>query len=129
MSLATIQKIKQVEHHYNADALDIVKVLGWDVITRRGEFKAGDLIVYVALDSILPHGNPDFSFLEKCNWRIKTQKLRGHVSYGIVFPLTVLNPNLIIKEGMDVTKVMGVEKYEKPVPNCGEPKVYSQSAF
>lgn len=121
-NLATIQRIKKVEKHYNATALDIVQVLGWSVVTHRDQFKEGDLVVYVALDSILPHTNPAFAFLESKNWRVKTQKLRGHVSYGIVFPLNVLNPNLIIKEGMDVTKVMGVEKYEKPVPNCGEAK-------
>lgn len=125
MSLATVQRIKKVEHHWNADALDIVKVLGWDVITRRDEFKVGDYVVYVALDSILPSDNPAFSFLENKNWRIKTQKLRGHVSYGIVFPLTVLTDieaSIIIKEGMDVTDIIGVKKYEKPVPNCGEAK-------
>lgn len=42
--LATIQKITEVINHPNADALDICTVLGWKVVTKRGEFAVGDWV-------------------------------------------------------------------------------------
>lgn len=44
-NLATIQKIKSVRKHDNADSLDIVEVLGWQVVTKRGEFVPGDFCI------------------------------------------------------------------------------------
>ena len=46
--LVTIRQADKVEHHPNADALDLVEIGGWTVITKRDEFKAGDLGVLVA---------------------------------------------------------------------------------
>jgi len=45
--LASIQKIKEVIKHPNADILDIITVLGWKCVSKSGTFKEGDLCVYV----------------------------------------------------------------------------------
>ena len=45
--LVTIRQADKVEHHPNADALDLVEIGGWTVITKRDEFKAGDLGVFL----------------------------------------------------------------------------------
>ncbi|HOS16037.1 MAG TPA: RNA ligase family protein [Bacteroidales bacterium] len=119
-NLATIQRIYDVQPHSNADSLDVAKVLGWQVITKRGEFKENDLVVYIAIDAVLPE-RPEFEFLRNKNFRIRSIKLRGKESAGIVFPLSIL-PNFDydlkgpIAEGTDVTKWIGVRKYEKPLP-------------
>ena len=88
-NLASIQKISSVEKHPNADSLDIVKILGWQCVAKLGEFKAGDLCVYVEIDSILPE-KPEFEFLRTGKFRIKTIKLRGQLSQGICFPMSIL---------------------------------------
>lgn len=133
--LATIQRVKNVRIHPNADALDIVQVLGWQVVTKRGEFKEGDLVVYVAIDTVLPE-KPEFEFLRNKHFRIKPIRLRGEESAGICFPIDIL-PNYMratgafpydvpsfgcptqetrIVEGIDVTPDLGIKKYEKPMP-------------
>jgi RNA ligase (TIGR02306 family) len=127
-NLATIQKVKNVRHHPNADALDIVQVLGWQVVTKRDEFKENDLAVYIVIDTVLPETNPMFEFLRNKNFRIKPIRLRGEESAGICFPLSILDglkwntlegdaslrPEMWV--GMDVTNVLDIKHYEKPIP-------------
>jgi RNA ligase (TIGR02306 family) len=127
-NLATIQKVKNVRKHPNADALDLVQVLGWQVVTKRDEYKEGDLTVYVVIDTVLPE-IPTFEFLRNKNFRIKPIRLRGEESAGICFPLDILdhqpaserlNGYVLARdwaeEGFDVTDKLGIKHYEKPVP-------------
>jgi len=109
-NLASIQKIVSVKNHPNADRLDVVQILGWNVITLRDEFKEGDLCVYCEIDSILPE-QEEFEFLRPKKFRIKTVRLRGVLSQGIAFPLSVL-PDGYFPLGTDVTEVLGVQKWE-----------------
>lgn len=111
--LASIQQIKNVIHHPNADKLDIVTVLGWDVICRRDEFQKGELCVYFEIDSILPK-LLCFDFIEKrdVNRVIRTAKLRGEISQGLCWPLDILPNDMKIECGMDVTDILGVKKYD-----------------
>lgn len=88
-NLATIQTIRDVRKHPNADALDIVKVLGWDVVTKRDEFKVGDLCVYIVIDTVMPEV-PEFEFLRNKHFRIKPIRLRKEYSNGICFPIDIL---------------------------------------
>lgn len=124
MKEATIQKITNVKPVENSDFLDVVKILGWDVVTKRNQFKAGDMCVYIALDSVVPD-KPEFEFLRKDNFRIKSKKLRGQISQGIVFPLDILPDEELFMsegaeieeyEGTDVSEALGVIHYEKPIP-------------
>ena len=47
--------IEKVEHHRDADTLDVVTVLGdYPVIVKRDEYKVGDLAGYIPIDSIVP---------------------------------------------------------------------------
>ena len=112
--IASIQKILDVLPVENADALDRVKVLGWQVVAKRGEFKVGDLACYVEIDSVLPD-KPEFSFLAKMNFRVKTIRLRQCLSQGIVFDLSIL-PTCDWQEGQDVSEILGVVHYEKHIP-------------
>lgn len=116
--LATIQRIKEICPIPNADQIEQATVLGWHLIVKKGEFQAGDLCVYCEIDSVLPI-RPEFEFLRKScfapawnGFRIRTIKLRGQISQGIAFPLSILPPKLKIYEGMDVTDILGVIKYD-----------------
>jgi hypothetical protein len=114
-NLASIQKIANIETIANADSIEKITVLGWQLVAKKGEFKVGDLCVYCEIDSILPD-KPEFEFLRERKFRIKTIKLRGQVSQGIAFPLSILPLGWVkgaeYREGQDVTEVLGITKWE-----------------
>src|SRR6266699_2318808 len=128
--LASIQSVNAVEPILNADAIEKIRVLGWWVVVKKGEHQPGDRIVYCEIDSLLPE-RPEFEFLRPSSFkpaqtdatgivtlpsgfRIKTVRLRGQVSQGICFPLSVLPPGAPTDEDADVTDALGVLKWEPP---------------
>jgi RNA ligase (TIGR02306 family) len=115
--LASVQDIIAIEQHPNADKLEIAKVLGWSCIVLKDQFKAGQKIVFIEPDAVLPE-RPEFEFMRPRHFRIKTIKLRGQVSQGLVFPMTILPVTTILDAdlGDDVTEVLGIKKYEPYVP-------------
>lgn len=93
-------------------------VLGWHCVVKKGEFKVGDKVVYLEIDSIPPVDNPDFDFLKNSKGRIKaikTMKIRGVFSQGLVMPLSILHYNGDIEEGTDVTEILGIKKKEDEI--------------
>jgi RNA ligase (TIGR02306 family) len=115
--LASIQKIRALEPIEGADAIEKAAVLGWQLVVKKGEFKVGDLAVYCEIDSLMPD-RPEFEFLRPRKMRIKTIRLRGEISQGICFPLSILPKDFKIEEGADCTQVLGITKYEPPMPAC-----------
>jgi RNA ligase (TIGR02306 family) len=130
--LASIRVVKDVQPIEGAD--NIVKVLidGWQCVAQKGQFAPGELCVYFEIDSFLPI-RPEFEFLRKScyrkmreqeGFRLRTIKLRGTLSQGLVLPLEALgfgynsDPQRIgpCIEGQDVTLVLGVTKWEPPIP-------------
>jgi RNA ligase (TIGR02306 family) len=89
MKLASIETIKTVEQHSNADALDIVTVLGYRCIVGRGAFSQGDKVVLIQPDTVLPD-EPWAEMFRKRSNRVKACRLRGEWSYSIVLPLSIL---------------------------------------
>lgn len=114
-NLAVVREVEEVLPHFNADTLEIARVLGWYVVIRKGEFKPGDYCVYVSLDTQLPE-REEFEFLRSKKFKVKTIKLRGRISQGILFPLSILPSMGGVELGADVTEVIGARKIEKPVP-------------
>ena len=110
--LATIRKVTNIRPIEGKDLIEQVNVDGWNVIVKKDEFKEGDLCVYIEIDSKLP-ARPEFEFLAKKDYTIKTMKMAGVRSEGIVFPLSILPKKVKVVEGADVTKVLGVEQYNK----------------
>lgn len=115
--LASIQKIKALEPIKGADAIEKATVLGWQLVVKKDEFKVGDLCVYCEIDSLMPD-KPEFEFLKPRGMRIRTVRLRGQISQGIAFPLSILPPMEQVKEDIDVTELLGITKYEPPIPAC-----------
>jgi RNA ligase (TIGR02306 family) len=113
--LASIQKIKNIEPIAGADAIEKATVLGWQLVVKKGEFAVGDLCVYCEIDSLLPD-RPEFEFLKARGMRIRTVRLRGQISQGICFPLSILPQGTDIEEDTDVTDVLEIIKYEPPIP-------------
>jgi RNA ligase (TIGR02306 family) len=112
---ASVQKIVSITKHPNADSLDIAKVLGYECIVKLNQFKAGNLVVFIEPDTVLPDA-PWAAFYKSKSSRVKSVKLRGCWSFGIVESFSNLNlaPS---EEGTDLTEILGVTKYEPPLPN------------
>lgn len=109
--LASIQKIISIKPIEKADAIEVAQVLGWECVVKKTDnFKVGDLVIYIEIDSIVPE-KPEFEFLRERKFRIRTIKLRGQVSQGLVLPLSYL-PKGNYLEGDDVTNLIGVKKYD-----------------
>jgi len=117
--LASIQRIKDLSPIEGADRIEKATVLGWGLVVQKGEFKVGDLCVFCEVDSVLPE-RPEFEFLRDRKFRIKTIKLKGQVSQGICFPISILPEGYfdlsVEYEGVDVTELLGVKKYEPQIP-------------
>lgn len=109
--LASIQRIANLEPIPGADAIEKATVLGWELVVKKGEFKIGELCVYIEIDSVLPD-KPEFEFMRDRKFRVKTIKLRGQISQGICFPLSIL-PEDKYSDGDDVTGVLGIVKYDE----------------
>ena len=113
--LASIQKIKKLDPIPAADAIERATVLGWQLVVKKGEFKEGDLCVYVEIDALLPD-KPVFEFMKARGMRVRTIRLRGQISQGICFPLSILPISIHVEEGLDLTEDLEIEKYEPPIP-------------
>lgn len=109
--LASIQTIDELIPIEGKDRIVLAKVLGWTVIVSKSDFNVGDKCIYVEIDSVLPE-KPEFESLRKCNFRIKTMKMAGVISQGICFPLSILPSGKIYNIGDDVTKIIGITKYD-----------------
>ncbi len=115
--LASIQRIRALEPIENADAIEKATVLGWQLIVKKGEFQLGDLAVYCEIDSLMPD-KPEFEFLKPRGMRIRTIRLRGQISQGICFPLSILPADFPVEEDADCTEILGISLYEPPMPAC-----------
>ena len=133
--LASIREVREIKPIENADMIELAIVDGWQVVVKKNELNAGDLAVYFEIDSFLPIRD-EFEFLRKSSYRklpdsegfrLKTIKLRGQVSQGLLLPISTFpelaeaclgDPSFGSGIGTDVTDLLGVTKYEAPIPAC-----------
>ena len=123
--LVTIRKVSEIKPIPNADNIELALVDGWQVVCKKGEFKQGDLGVYFEIDSFLPV-EERYEFLRKdcykvmadgtSGFRLKTIKLRGQLSQGLLLPLNMFPEIKHPELGAEVTELLKVKKYEPPVP-------------
>ena len=115
--LAHIETVTNIRPIAGCDNIVQCNVLGWNVIVKKDEFKEGDRCVYIEIDSICPSDNPDFAFLEKKHYKIKTMKMKGTISQGIVFPMSILHSDKDFNIGDDVTDLLKITEIEDEVPD------------
>lgn len=109
--LATIRKIDQIVPITGADAIECAKVDGWMVVVKKGEFEVGDLAIYCEIDSFIPHelapflskGKEPREFNGVKGERLRTVKLRGQVSQGLLLPLFA--PNFLVQKFASIENV------------------------
>jgi len=132
--LATIRKIDELNPIDGADAIECAVVGGWKVVVKKGEFTVGDLAVYLEIDSWVPtelapflsKGKEPREFEGIKGERLRTIKLRGQLSQGLLLPVEVdtdqfsgvvhlVRGDYCVEEGMDVSEVLNIVKWEKPM--------------
>lgn len=116
--LVSIQKIVDVQPIKGYDRVEYATVLGWKCITSKADnFKPGDYCAYFEIDSKLTP-TTTLEFLAKRNWRVKTLKMCGVVSQGLIVPIDKIEEMLggekyELVEGYDLTESLGVKHYDK----------------
>ena len=139
--LATIRQISEVRRIPDADKICAYVVDGWTVVDSIGKYSVNDLVVFCEIDSWMPHhlapfltkdGKQPKEYLGIKGERLKTAKLRGQLSQGLLLPLdheanngdTILNmycdsvdadddsDYTIPEEGYDLTSLLGIVKWE-----------------
>ena len=136
--LASIQRIREIRPIEGADSIELAIINSWQVVVAKNVgHKVDDFVVYCEIDSFLPI-REEFEFLRKSSYkrmgdqegfRLKTIKLRGQVSQGLIVPIHVLPLLEMVHEGQDVTEMLGIVKYEPPIPAqlAGKAKGYFPS--
>ncbi len=129
-ALATIRRISSIDPIPEADAIEVATVDGWKVVVRKGEFSVDDLAVYFEIDSWIPHtlapfltkpGRNPKLYKDVLGQRLKTVKIRGQISQGLLLPLSTAeqaygNPLRVFQENNDLTEALGIQKWEPEVP-------------
>ena len=144
--LATIRPISSISPIEGADFIELVRIDGWQCVSKKGEFQVGSPCVYFEVDSFLPI-EPRYEFLRKSSYRkfldklegrrnegfrLKTAKFRKQLSQGLALSLDAFKGSKKFKVteegflshidgktygvGSDVSELLNVEKYEPPVP-------------
>lgn len=95
--LASVRRIESIDPIEGADNIVCATVDGWKLVTQKSNnFNPGDLVIYFEIDSFLP-AIEKFEFLRKSclrvmdnveGFRIKTIKLRGQISQGLILPMS-----------------------------------------
>lgn len=131
-SIAEITYIKPIE---GADAIECAIVNGgWPVVVKKGEYNVGDVAIYLEIDSWVPHelapflskGQEPREYNGVKGERLRTVKLRGQISQGLLLPVTAqfiisklgAGPGAKFTDyiGRDVTETLGIQKWEPPIP-------------
>lgn len=122
-----ITTIKEIIPHSNADRLEIAKCFDFNVVIQKGQYKVGQEVCYIPINSILPFNlekelfGPD-SKIKLHHSRVKQIKIRGFYSQGMIIDTTFITNKLecsweeMLTIGDDVSKILGITKYEPPVP-------------
>lgn len=127
----TVEQIKEILPHGNADLLELgtLTTMAFQFVVKKGSLRSGDRVAYFPIDSLIPEdlqevlGVKGYLAGSEKN-RVKTVKLRGMISQGVVCPLAGILDFIKSKGsdldfskaevGLDLTAFLGVEKYDPP---------------
>ena len=120
----------EIFSHPNADALMIGKVGSYQVVVQKGLYNDGDEVVFAPEKSVLTGViKTEFEkYLAGPNKdRVKSVRLRGEISTGIIIPKHLIPGFEVFEVGQDVSETLGIVKYEPPIPTQLAGKVKSFS--
>ena len=123
--MVTIRKIDSIQPIEGADLIHAVKIGGWTVVAQKSMgYEVGHLVCYAEIDSFIPtevapfltqEGKEPKEYKGIKGERLRTKKLKGVISQGLLLPLSVLNNvESELMEGLDVSVPLGVVKWDPP---------------
>ena len=108
-ALAYIVTIDEIRHIEGYDRVEYARTNGWwCVISKNDNLKVGDKCVYFEVDSKVNAADERFAFLEKRNYKIKTQKMCKVISQGLLMPLYLFPEIGDADINTDVTDILKV---------------------
>jgi RNA ligase (TIGR02306 family) len=116
--LASIEIIVSITPIEKADAIETARVKNWDVVVKKGEYKVGDAVLFIEVDAWVPtelapflsKGKGGREYNGVPGERLRTIKLRGKVSQGLILPY----PNTsAIGEGQTLSEYLNLQKWER----------------
>lgn len=131
--LATVRVVENLLPIEGADKIEVATIGGWKVVAQKGLYAVGDLAVYFEIDSWIPFelapflskGKEPREFEGVKGERLKTIRLRGQLSQGLLMPLKEIGEVLGLQiygevyqemvEGYDMTEILNIKKWEKPI--------------
>jgi RNA ligase (TIGR02306 family) len=122
--MASIRVIDDIRPIEGADAIECAVIGGWTVVVKKGEFQAKEFAVYCEIDSWIPtelapflsKGKEPREFEGIKGERLRTVKLRGQLSQGLLLPLDVCkNVDSLLLEDLDVSIPLNIVKWERPM--------------
>jgi RNA ligase (TIGR02306 family) len=130
--LASIRNIDSIDPIPDADAIEVATVGGWKVVVKKGEFTVDQAAIYCEIDSWIPleiapflqKGDRTHEFEGVTGNRLRTIRLRGQLSQGLLLPYTKF-PAVVhafhqtrpaSDEPLDVTELLGIRKWEPVIP-------------
>lgn len=122
-ALAHIEEIIDIQPIPDADKIEVATILGWKVVIAKADnFHIGDKVVYIEIDSKVPD-RPEFEFLRERKFRVRTIRLRGQYSQGLIMPMSILKGK-DYPIGTDVSKELGITYYipEDNIRKANRPK-------
>jgi len=120
--MATYREIEEIKDIPGADRIQAFRVGGWWVVGRKGEFQLGDTVIYFEIDSWIPstvapfltregHYPKVYNTVE--GERLRTIKLRGQLSQGLLLPTTILEGQQVPEDQLD--DFLCIQKWERPM--------------
>lgn len=133
--MASVQKIAEIKPIEGADRIVAYRINGWWVVDSKDKYEVDDYVVFCEVDSWIPHelatflskGKEPREFEGVKGERLRTARLRGQLSQGLILPVEVdiggypfirdaSNEQIVVHEGQDVTRILGILKWERPIP-------------
>ena len=126
--LATVRVIEEIKFIEGADKICAYRIGGWWVVDQIDKYTIGSMVVFVEVDSFVPHELAPFLSKGKepreyegiKGERLRTIKLKGQLSQGLILSLehcvNVLGSSPArFDEGVDATEWLRVIKWERPI--------------
>jgi len=110
-ALAYVAKIGSIKPIEKADKIECASVNGWSVVVPRDVYHTGDMVLFIEVDAMVPASLVPFLAKDGEQFvRIKTRKMRGQVSQGLIMELpTGISP----EENTDLTSMLNIKLYEE----------------
>jgi RNA ligase (TIGR02306 family) len=123
----TVEEIGSVSPITGADRIEVAQLRGKDFqfVIGKGAFAPGDRCLYFPVDSLLPATLAEAlgvagKLAGRDKNRVKTVKLRGQISQGIVAPTSLVPGELLAQGPEALTAHLGVSKYDPPEIVCND---------